>query len=259
MRTKILFCLLALVALVGTSCTRGDNPEIDPDASVSPTATEKSSVKITSPTEGDEIKGNTVEIGLEHTGIEIAKAGEGNPKVTGHFHVFIDRDPVAEGETIEKTEGIVHSTDNPIIIAGLEPGEHRFVVVLGDTNHVRKGSSESEVRVKLTGPSVQATAPDQIAADKEFTITLETTGLEVVKAPAGEQGKAGHFHILIDLGFPEYAKAIATGDNIIHTTEKTIKIKGLPAGDHKILIVVGDGGHVPFRPLVADLLVIKVA
>jgi len=216
------------------------------------------SVKITSPAEGDEIKGNTVELGVEHTGIEIAKAGEGDPDATGHFHVFIDKDPVAPGEAIEKAEGIVHSTDNPIVIAGLDPGEHRLVVVLGDTNHVRIGESESEVRVKLTGPSVQATAPAQITAGKDFTITLETTGLEVVKAPAGEQGKAGHFHVLIDLGFPEYAKAVGTGDQIIHTTEKTITIKGLAAGDHKILIVVGDGGHVPFRPLVADLLTIKV-
>lgn len=95
------------------------------------------SISIESPADGATVSASEVKLKVATTGVTIVAADGDTSGSTAHFHVFIDREPVAEGETIPKEEGIIHSTDNPIPVPGLSPGKHTLTVVYGDGNHTR--------------------------------------------------------------------------------------------------------------------------
>jgi len=96
------------------------------------------------------VTGDSVELRLTPpAGFTIVAADGDTSGTTGHYHVFVDRDPVAPGAVIPTEEGIIHSTDNPVVVDGLEPGMHRFVVVLGDGLHKRIGGSHGEITVEV--------------------------------------------------------------------------------------------------------------
>jgi hypothetical protein len=115
------------------------------------------------------------------TGLAIVKADGDTSGATGHFHVFIDRDPVAVGQPIPKEKGIVHSAENPIKLYGLAPGQHRMTVVVGDGAHKRiLGSLQKQLTVTVDGPSVTV------------------TGLQLMAANGDTSGKTGHLHLFVD-------------------------------------------------------------
>jgi hypothetical protein len=214
---------------------------------------------ILSPAPGASIKGNVVALNVT-TGIPIVKADGDATGKTGHYHVFIDRDPVAPGQTIPKEPGIVHSAKNPIEITGLTAGTHRFAVVLGDGNHARIGATAREVSVTLTGPNIDASAPATATAGSALTLEVKVEGVELVKADGDASGRTGHLHVFIDADAPAAGQPIPKGvEGIIHTTDTTIEIAGLAAGEHTLLVVLGDGNHVPFDPPVRDRVVVTVA
>lgn len=220
------------------------------------------SVEITSPADGAKIEGNVVDLDVEVTDFEVVKADGDTSGKSGHFHVFVDKEPPAAGTVISKEAGIVHSTDDPIRLTGLSVGEHKLTVVLGDGTHARVGDSEATRTVTVEGPSVDASAPAEIAAGQELQIDLEVEGVEIVAADKdqGEAGTTGHFHILVDPASPPKADGnpIAKDEKNIHTTETSYKLAGLAPGEHNIWVVVGDKTHVPFEPLVMDKLTVMV-
>lgn len=96
------------------------------------------------------VEGTTARVTMKYSGFTIVAADGDTSGNSGHFHVFIDREPVKQGETIPQETGIIHSAANPIEIPGLTSGEHKLTVVLGDGNHVRiRGDLEDEVTVKV--------------------------------------------------------------------------------------------------------------
>lgn len=96
------------------------------------------------------VEGDSVELRLTPpAGFEIVAADGDTSGESGHYHVFVDRDPVKPGSVIPKADDIIHSTDNPITVTGLKPGRHRFVVVLGDGEHRRIGGSHGEITVEV--------------------------------------------------------------------------------------------------------------
>ena len=96
------------------------------------------------------VEGDTAVLTMKVGGVTIVAPNGDTSGSTGHFHVFIDREPVAEGKTIPKEDGIVHSADNPIRVTGLSPGEHELTVVLGDGNHNRiHGDLEADTMVTV--------------------------------------------------------------------------------------------------------------
>lgn len=148
------------------------------------------SVTVISPASGTSIGGNVASIALGSTGVQIVKADGDSSGKTGHFHIFIDRDPVAAGQTIPKEAGIVHSTDNPVVLTGLTIGRHRLVVVFGDGDHARIGTAQAEMTVDVTGPSIHATTPPTVAAGTSVRIHIAVDGL--LRATNGE-GEAAVF------------------------------------------------------------------
>lgn len=96
------------------------------------------------------VEGDTAVLTMKVGGVTIVAADGDTSGNSGHYHVFIDREPVKEGEVIPKEAGIVHSADNPIRVPGLSPGEHELTVVLGDGNHTRiHGDVEADTMVTI--------------------------------------------------------------------------------------------------------------
>lgn len=240
---------LAVLVLLAAAC--GDKATTQPSATAS-------TVKIASPAAGSTVKGNVVTLDLTVAGITIIKADGDTSGRTGHFHVFIDRDPVAAGATIPKEPGIVHSTDDPLAIPGLKAGEHRFVVVLGNGAHQRIGSAKAELTLKVEGPTLDASAPATVPAGQAVAVQIAVEGVSLVKADGDTSGATGHVHLFIDRAPTTAGQAIPKEDSIIHSADSTVQVPGLAAGEHVIWVVLGDGNHLPFAPLVADKITVTV-
>jgi hypothetical protein len=216
-------------------------------------------LSITSPTDGVQIKGNTVALSYSTAGIEIVKANGDTSGTTGHVHVFIDRDPTPTGAVIPKEPGIVHSADNPLLLTGLMPGHHRLIAVMGDGAHRRIGNSQAAVQFDVQGPSLQASAPATVTAGQPAVITVETQNVQLVEANGDVSGTTGHLHIFIDRDPTPAGQAIPKGvPGIIHTTKTTISLPDLTPGEHTVWIVLGNGAHIPFDPPVEDKVTITV-
>lgn len=217
------------------------------------------SLKIVSPSSGAAVKGNVVDLDMAASGITIVKADGDTSGKTGHFHVFIDREPVAPGATIPKEPGIVHSASDPIQLTGLGVGDHTLTVVLGDGNHVRLGTAASKVAVRVEGPSVDASAPASATLGQPVAVTVAVQGVSIVKADGDSSGKTGHLHLFVDRDPTAAGQAIPKEAGIIHTTETTVTVPAFTtAGEHTIWVVLGDGNHTPFSPSVLDKVLVTV-
>ena len=92
------------------------------------------------------------------------------------------------------------------------------------------------------------------------TVTFGIEGFSV--APAGTYEPAsGHHHLLINTGLPPLNLPIPADDNHVHfgmgQTETTIE---LPAGEHTLQLLLGDGNHIPHQPpLMSDVITITVS
>lgn len=207
----------------------------------------------------DTVEGNVVTIPVTVEGIEIVPADGDKSGDSGHFHVFVDRDPVDEGDTMPVERGVVHTADNPIKVWGLETGEHTFTVVLGDGAHERiHGEIEEEVTVSVEGPSVTATPT---VSGSDVNIALASEGVEIKAADGDTSGESGHYHLLVDPATPPKGGEVipaAVENKIVHTAEDGAEITGLAKGQHTIWVVVGDGTHKAFDPPVMDKLTVTI-
>lgn len=249
--------LLAVLALTAAAC--GDDD--DPDAASETTVAAGPSVAITSPASGTEVSGNTVTLDFDVQGLSIVRADGDTSGRTGHLHLFIDQEPVAPGATIERAPGIVHTTDDPLLVTGLSVGEHTLTVVLGDGAHARIGDAEDSVTVTVEGPSVDASAPATLAAGQPLAIDVDVEGLQLVAADGDTSGRTGHLHAIVDRDPTRYGgQPIPTGDpTIVHSATSPITVTGLTPGEHTIWIVAGNGAHVPLAPPVMDKVTVTVS
>ena len=104
---------------------------------------------IVAPSDGATISGDSVELKLEVGGLTVVAADGDTSGKSGHFHVFVDQDPVAVGAVIPKVPGVVHSASNPVVVPDLSKGDHRLVVVVGDGAHQRLDFPTAEVDITL--------------------------------------------------------------------------------------------------------------
>lgn len=96
--------------------------------------------------------------------------------------------------------------------------------------------------VTITSPAEGATT------GKDVTVTLRSEGVRIAKADGARVEGVGHYHLFLD--------TIPTADNlpippntskIVHigTGDSTYTFKGVPAGPHRIIAVIGYGNHAP--------------
>ncbi|HEX2179390.1 MAG TPA: DUF4399 domain-containing protein [Actinomycetota bacterium] len=241
--------LLAVVLLLA-GCLR-DDPTLDEPSAQSTEIV----VEITSPAEGAQVQGNVVELDVEVEGVEITDEEGDTSGATGHYHVFVDEDPVATGETLSEGPNEIHFSETPVKIPGLAVGRHRLTVVLSDGSHVRLGRASDVVEVEVMGPSIDATAPEDAPLATGFTIETTVSGVQIVD-PARSSGQpgTGHLDLIIDPDEEPEANGqpIPADARHLHTTGTTAEVTGLPEGDHTVWVVLTDQNHVPVSPLVAD-------
>lgn len=248
--------LLATVSLLTLLAACGGDDETE-ETTAAPKA---EPLSIVSPAAGSAVRGNVVSLDVEAKDITIVKADGDTSGRTGHFHVFIDRDPVPPGAVIPREAGIVHTTDDPITLTGLTVGNHRLVVVYGNGAHVRIGTAQAETTVKVDGPSVKASAPATLRAGEPLNLSMTVEGFSLVKADGDTSGRSGHLHLFVDRAPTPPGQPIPLGDpKIIHTSETTTAIPDLAPGEHTIWVVAGDGVHMPLSAGVMDKVTVTVS
>lgn len=138
----LLGVMMALGAIAcGDDDKKDDNGGTTPDVATATTEAADgtpeagASVEITAPQAGDTVS-SPVTLEVSASGVEISPAADAVVGA-GHFHAFVDQEPVAEGETIpQDTDGVFHFATESVDLE-LEPGEHTVTVVLGDNTHTR--------------------------------------------------------------------------------------------------------------------------
>jgi len=118
-RPAALAALAAALLLATAGCGGGGDGGGDASTAttVAPVATTPTTkgpptvLAIVSPAAGTEIKGNVVTLDVTSSGITITAADGDTSGHTGHYHVFVDREPVEPGEVIPVAADIIHTTD----------------------------------------------------------------------------------------------------------------------------------------------------
>lgn len=96
--------------------------------------------------------------------------------------------------------------------------------------------------VTITSPARGATT------GKDVTVIMHAQGVTIAKADGKKVDGIGHFHLFLDtIPTPDNAPIPPTSKKIVHigTGDSTYTFKGLSAGPHTIIAVIGYGDHTP--------------
>ena len=252
----------AALALMAGACGDGGRDggaSVDTTEEMTDEARREPTLAVASPMEGTSVRGNVVNLDLEGTGVRIVRPDGDRSGATGHYHVFIDREPPAPGTVIPREPGIVHTADDPVVLPGLAVGTHRLIVVYGDGTHARLGTAQAGTTVKVEGPSVDVSAPATSPAGQPVRLSVKVEGLTLVKADGDRSGRSGHLHLFVDREPTPAGQPIPMEAGIIHTAETSVEVPNLAPGEHTISVVAGDGAHVPLDPTVMDKVTVAVA
>lgn len=237
---------MVVAACGGTDKMAGPNPD--------------AALRLSGPATGTIVRGDVVTLRVRAEGVRIVKADGDTSGRTAHYHVFIDRSPVAPGAAIPKEPGIIHTATAPIVVTGLKPGTHQLFVVLGDGTHHRLGRSVVHTSVHVKGPSLQVSGPATATVGQPVTISVKTQGVRLMPADGDTSGATGHLHVFIDRAPTPDGQAIPKEAGIIHTAATSIEIPAFTTpGEHVLWVVLGNGNHVPFNPPVLDKLTVTVS
>lgn len=146
----------AATLLLATACGAGDRADtgMDDRAGEEAAATELPAPRILQPTEGEALSG-PVQVVLDAENVEIVPAGEARPN-SGHHHLFLNAEPVAEGEVIPADiGGVVHlgQAQTQHTFDDLAPGEYTLIAMIGDFAHRVMDQSADTVRFRVVEPS----------------------------------------------------------------------------------------------------------
>jgi len=203
---------------------------------------------IVAPAAGTEIRGNVVRLDITGSGITIVKADGDTSGRSGHYHVYIDREPGEPRALIPIEAGIIHTTDDPIVIPGLRVGPHRITVVYGDGAHRRLGFTEAATSFTVAGPSIQVPSPPNVPAGQSVVLQVAAEGLVLPED--------GRLYVLVDRDPPPANEPIA--DDVLVASGTTINVPDLAPGSHVLWVVAGSADRVPLDPPVMDRVTVTV-
>jgi len=233
-----------LAGCVGSSGSAGDTPDTPTGTASAPIEIdEDASVSFGMPADGA-TAANGVRVRMDAESFTIEESGPVNDNA-GHFHVLVDTDPVAVGETIPSDEQHLHFGDgSTAAVLDLAPGEHDLTLQVGDGQH-RALPLTDEVSVTVAEASVSFAAPDD-GATVTAPVAVEfaaSDNLEIL--PSGESGQGtGHFHVLVDADPVPVGEVIPSDEQHVHFGDgSTSADLDLEAGTHTLTLQMGDGAH----------------
>jgi hypothetical protein len=100
----------------------------------------------------------------------------------------------------------------------------------------------SNAGVTITSPAKGATT------GKDVIVTLHAEGVTIAKADGKKVDGVGHYHLFLDtIPTADNVPIPPTSKKIVHigTGDSTYTFKGLAAGSHTIIAVIGYGDHSP--------------
>jgi hypothetical protein len=126
----------------------------------------------------------------------------------------------------------------------------------GDAGDPAAGDSIAPSPTLSATRSVTVTAPadGDTVRSGDVHVTLASEGIEIAQAAENRAG-SGHHHLLLDTALPAAGQAIPAGvDGIVHLGggETEYTFTNVPAGEHRLIALIGDPAHVPVADMPAD-------
>ncbi|HEX2698698.1 MAG TPA: DUF4399 domain-containing protein [Acidimicrobiales bacterium] len=202
--------------------------------------------------------GNTVEIKLSGAGVEIVEPDGDTSGKTGHYVVFVDRDPVALGAKIPGERDAVESSEAKVMLTGFTTGAHALSVVLADGAHRRIGTHAAEADFTVTGPTIRASAPEKSPAKQPVVVSVAVENVGIVAADGSTAADTGHLDVFVDREPTALGTPVPAERGIVHTAGQTIAVPDLKGGEHELWVVLVHGDEKPFDPKVADKVVVEI-
>lgn len=111
------------------------------------------------------------------------------------------------------------------------------------------GQSTAAAAAAPTAAAVTITSPAKGATTgRDVTVTLRSEGVRIEKANGARVDGVGHYHLFLDTAPTADTVPIPPNTSkIVHigTGDSTYTFKGVPAGPHRIIAVIGYGNHAP--------------
>lgn len=210
--------------------------------------------------EGGVVLGNTATLELNNPGVRIVEPDGDTSGRTGHFALFVDRDPVAVGDEIKEAEdeGVIEATESPVRISGLRPGPHTVAVVLADGRHRRMSDRVVTAELRVEGVALQASAPPKTEPRQPVILSIEVQGVQVAPPNGDTSGATGHFAVFIDREPTAAGTPVPEERGVIHTSDQVVAVPDLGSGEHFVWVMLVKGDKTPFDPFVADKVTFEV-
>lgn len=111
------------------------------------------------------------------------------------------------------------------------------------------GQSTAAAPAAAAAAAVTIVSPAEGATTgRDVTVTLRSEGVRIAKADGARVEGVGHYHLFLDTVPTTDSVVIPPNTSkIVHigTGDSTYTFKGVPAGPHRIIAVIGYGNHVP--------------
>lgn len=253
-RSAVVLLVAALGAVALAGCGGDDSAEVARELRRRD-AGEK--LKVGGIPESGEITGNTVELELSGAGLRIVEPDGDTSGKTGHYVVFVGRDPVPLGQKIREGRDVLETAEASIEVTGLTAGRHHVSVVLADGAHRRIGEKAATAELTVKAPTLRATAAD-VKAKQPVVIDVEVEGVGIVEPDGNTSGRTGHFAVFVDREPTAAGAPVPAERGIVATAQKRIVLEKLSGGEHEIWVVLVNGAGVPFDPLVADKVLVEI-
>ena len=118
--------------------------------------------------------------------------------------------------------------------------------VMSTADTLSRSASPDGARVFFITPAATETLSNPISI--EFGIA----GMDIVKA-GDQQPHSGHHHLLIDTDLPDPGLPIPADEHHVHFGDGSTATEiTLPAGEHTLLLLLGDHRHIPHDPPVVS-------
>ncbi|MGI8483070.1 MAG: hypothetical protein ACR2OU_02260 [Thermomicrobiales bacterium] len=185
------------------------------------------SLKIVSPTPGQKITSENIEvtIDLQNFMLDCTKSGRPDEDGIGHIHAMVDGMSMAQLTNFYCDKSFTIPGD------GLAPGKHTLMIVLATNTHggLMKSAQKVEIDFQPTNPvplpegnftgqpSIKLVSPsDGATVPPKFTVEVEPVNFEPTEALEGKGNVPGygHFHVFVDtpmdgMGMMEMSTPIA--------------------------------------------------